>query len=131
MGVADRFAGLRQGTDHRPPDTALLAKQPLGRCGNDGNVWRSLQWIPSAETRIVGYFDLALEGLKTRTEIEANRAGMIEGAGMHPKAADRPSPCTLDGVVHQEAPRTSANQRRSEAKERQLALSLDAKIQFE
>src|SRR5262245_52144504 len=56
---------------------------------------------------------------------------MVEGAGVHPKAADRLSPCARDGMVHQEAPGAPPNETRHDAEECQLAHALDPKIQLE
>ena len=56
---------------------------------------------------------------------------MVEGAGVNPKAADRLSPCALDGIVHQEAPGAPPNETWHDAEECQLAHALYPKIQLE
>ena len=56
---------------------------------------------------------------------------MVEGAGVHPEAADRPRPGPLDGAVHEEAAGAGAEQVERHAEEGELAFAFAPEVELE
>ena len=84
----------------------------------------------SGEARIVRDFDLPSKRAKAGALVKRERRRMIEGAGMHPHARDRPRPRKLQRAVHQPAAGTAADQFCGDAEEDEFALAGVAEIQF-
>ena len=91
---------------------------------------RHIAWRGAIKPRIVGNLDPPPERAKACALIEGQRRRMIEGAGMHPHARDRPRPRKLQRAVHQPAAGTAADQFCGDAEEDEFALAGVAEIQF-
>src|SRR5262249_5805921 len=101
-------------------------------CGsNNGNVGRCLRRAASRETGIVEYLDLAFKCMKARAKVEIESARMVESTGVHPKAANRFPPRTLDCVVHEKAPGAMPDKTRQNSEKCKLTQSFGAKIKLD